>query len=190
MTQQRKTQDEEEFDNCFDANGRLKNFDANGRPITRLRVPIRMIDSADDLPQGKGKSTQDAARGYARARQLQDRCPGFTPSSSLRTAKLNALYDARDAVTSSAWKNPPTGVGSHGLAGSQINDICTVRRGGGRFGPEGAAGTIQLIEGNLECVASGHEVSAPRTDALTHDARDVAYQQYDEALREQFRRAR
>ena len=59
MTQQRKTQNEKEFYNCFNSNYKLKNFYANNKPITRLHVPIHIIDLANYLPQSKNKSTQN-----------------------------------------------------------------------------------------------------------------------------------
>jgi len=204
MTQQRKTREEDEFDAAFDERGQLKDG------ITRVRVPIKLMDSAGGLPKGQGRSIYDMATEYARVR-LEDRKPGFTPSASLRTAKWNSMYDELDAELAEQFKNP-TGIGSHGFSGGQIGDRCTVRRGAGRFGVEGSDGRLQLINGKLECVADGHDLSAakkpgkPRAqeiydpalgsvrphgagyDAKDHDTRDAEYSRYDTELANAWRR--
>ncbi len=182
MTQLRKTRDELEFDACFDERGQLKDG------ITRVRVPIKLMDSACGLPKGQGGSIHDLATEYALVR-LGDRKPGFTPSASLRTAKWTAMYDELDAELAEQFKNP-TGIGSHGFSGGQIGDRCTVRRGAGRFGVEGSDGRLQLINGKLECVADGHEGSAKRADAAPLRDNEAAYQAYDASLSQQYLRAK
>lgn len=101
-----------------------------------------------------------------------------------------------------------TGIGSHGHT-LRLGDLCTVRRGGGRFGAEGSAGRLREIDGVLECVADGVEVSAPKQPQPrrqeTYDpavgatrphgagdkaTKDASYAEYDASLREAWRRAR
>lgn len=193
-------EEEQEFERCFTADGRIRDG------VTRIRVPVRLIDSAGDLPQGKGKSTHDAVADYIRARQLLDRKPGFVPTATLRTAWYNSMYDAYDETISGQWQ---TGQGSHGFAGSRVGDLCTVRFGRGKFGPEGAPGTLQLVDGELRCVADGfepaasgtappwqqqQEVYSPSLGAVrkhgdaAHDSRDAEYSRYDFELANAWRR--
>jgi hypothetical protein len=47
-----------------------------------------------------------------------------------------------------------TGYGERGQGGPQLGDRCTVRSGRGRFGDEGAAGTIVEADGALCCLAN------------------------------------
>ncbi len=96
-----RTRDEIAFDDAFDENGRLKPGIIDRQVI--LRVPLRMIDSAD-LPKGRDSAVHQP--GFITARDDQkDGAPSFS------------IYDTYDAQISSAWENnPPTGIGSHGLA--------------------------------------------------------------------------
>ena len=66
-----------------------------------------------------------------------------------------------------------------------------MRGGGGKFGPEGAAGTIRLVGDQLECIADGHDMSAGPKDSEDRKAiKDAAYAEYDERLRHRWRMAR
>jgi hypothetical protein len=77
--------------------------------------------------------------------------------------------------------------------------------GGGRFGPEGSDGRLQVVDGRLECVADGYVPSAAKAvnkfiesnlDWLTADEsdrsaiKDAAYDQYDRDLAAAWRRPR
>jgi hypothetical protein len=137
------------------------------------------------------------------------RQPGFTVAArvtdSARQAR-RALYDQMDADVSGAWRTP-TGVGSGGQLGPRVGDACTVKFGGGRFGAEGSAGTVQLVDGRLVCVADGHDAGelpqrqeiydpaegAVRPHGAGYDAnalKDAAYSTYDTSLSQQYLRAK
>jgi hypothetical protein len=151
LTRQRASDEEEEFNRAFDANGVI-------RPgVTHVKVPMRMIDSAGDLPTVRDRVGAPLGQ------------PGFTAKDAAGRDARNAEYSAYDARQADAWKAPvpnasQTGTGSHGFSGGQVGDRCTVRRGGGsgsrKFGIEGSDGRLQLINGQLECVADGHTVEA------------------------------
>jgi hypothetical protein len=178
MTQLRKTRDEEEraFQACFDPRtGQLL------AGVTRVRVPMR---------DGMSK---DIAQHFAATEAAADS----------GRQRRQAAVDAYDAEIGERWRDPDHGIGSHGFSGAVAGDLCTVRRGGGRFGPEGAAGTIQLVDGRLECVADNYIPAAakPNDKFIEHNldwlsadesdrnaVKDSAYQQYDAQLANAWRR--
>lgn len=193
MTQLRKTREEQEFDDAFDERGQLKDG------ISKVRVPLKMMDSGGDVDWAAWDAALEKARqrdvafppvrdsdGRANLRQ-----PGFTVAARVTDSARQAhraLYDQIDAEVSNAWRTP-TGAGSRGQRGPRLDAACTVKFGGGKYGPEGSPGTWQLIDDQMVCVADGHDASAKR-DGTTRDARDAAYAEYAQNLRLQYLRAR
>ena len=177
------TREEEEFNAAFDERGMLKDG------ITHLKVPLRMIDSADDyevhhfrgrVPLQVDSPAWNRAIADARAR-LKDRQPGFTTRDAVVRDALNDCYDAYDQGISEAWRAPPTGVGSHGPRGQQEGDFCTI---------DGAAGRLRSINGTLECVPDRRAGAVrPHGVGINKDAKDAEYERYDVSLRDAWRRA-
>jgi hypothetical protein len=174
LTRQRASDEEEEFNRAFDANGVI-------RPgVTHVKVPMRMIDSAGDLPTVRDRVGAPLGQ------------PGFTAKDTATRDARDAAYGAYDAALSKQWMDAnsvalsQTGIGSHGFVGARVGDICTIRAGKGAYGPEGSAGTLRAVGGELVCVANGHALSTS-TDHSTADARETAYQRYDAELREKWR---
>src|ERR1700733_8162276 len=132
MRQQRKRVTDE-FEDAFDSTGQLK------PGVTRIKVPMKMMDSAGGLPT---KTVNEA--GWARTTR---------DGTKRDDTQRQSLYDRYDDDITSAWQNPPTGVGSHGFVGCQVGDLCTVRGGGGAYGVEGSPGHLRSINGTLTCVA-------------------------------------
>ena len=146
MLNKRRTDDDD--DDTFDAAGLLK----DGRT---WRVPFKAMDSFQ----------RDVARHFADA----------DADATRRTAR-NRIYDEYDAAIAEEFKKPSTGVGSHGFIGAQAGDLCTVRAGGGQYGPEGSAGHLRLIDGELLCIADGFRADSPARDV---SKTKEAYSAYD-----------
>ena len=145
-TQHTQRQRDDEEDDAFQ-DGVLKDG-------ARYTVPLRLMDSWQ----------RDVAQHFDTDGRYPH-TPGFIVRDGVIRTCLDDCYDAYDERISQQYKQAGaeplanvTGQGSHGLA-SRVGDLCTVRRGGGRFGTEGAAGTLQVVDGQLECVADGHDVS-------------------------------
>lgn len=188
-----RTREEEEFDACFDERGMLRDG------ITHIRVPVKLMDSDYTIHHFGGRAplridtaAWDAAIKAANARVRHQPGP-ITRDARTRDA-VNDYYNLYDAVISEQYKNPPTGVGSHGFAGARVGDLCTVRRGGGKFGPEGSDGTLQMVDGQLECVADGFEpdepAPRPKDSRDANAIKDAAYARYDAELADAWRRAK
>ncbi len=176
-----RTHDEEEFENAFDANGMLKDG------VTRVRVPIKMMDSAGGLLDTASArdliastddkhSVHDAAIQYVQAR-LRDRRPGFTRATPASTR--NVLYDSFDQAISQQWRAPPTGAGSRGPRGAQAGDVCTI---------DGWPGHLRSVDGELKCVADKKRAAADQADH--HQMMDALYAERDHEVSEQWRRAK
>jgi hypothetical protein len=127
----------------------------------RYRVPMRAMDSLQ----------RDVARHFA---NLNNRRP--------------SVYDEYDTEIGSRWQTPPTGADSHGLAGARVGGVCTVKEGGGKYGPEGAPGHWRLVDDDLVCVADfrAHDYSTIDRKSLM----EPIYNDYDADLRGQWRRSR
>ena len=169
-----KQSDEVEFDDAFDERGQLRDG------ITRIKVPIRMMDSAGDLPK-----VHDAD-GNAILRQ-----PGFTAKDAAARTARNKAYDRYDAQISQRWRDgsdskhcaacgeendldanycsdcgerfsddlddaaDPTGVGSHGANYEQQEGAsCTVN---------GSAGHLRPVDGKLVCIPDRQSRHSPDT---------------------------
>ena len=143
--------DDDNDDDTFDAAGLLK----DGRT---WRVPFKAMDSFQ----------RDVARHFADADADAD--------AKRRTAK-HRIYDEYDAAIAEEFKKPSTGVGSHGFIGALAGDLCTVRAGGGRYGPEGSAGHLRLINGELLCIADGFRADSHARDV--NKTKESAYSAYD-----------
>jgi hypothetical protein len=122
----------------------------------KMRVPMYMADSGD---------AADAADGHV---LLADHQPGhYRPKDQAALDARAAAYRAYDAEQSTAWRTEPIPepsrtAGALPYAGGQVNDLCTVRNGGS---DEGAAGTLQMINGALVCVPDQRSTDAmPRAD--------------------------
>jgi hypothetical protein len=160
------------------------------REGARYSVPLRLMDSMQ----------RDVARHYGRLVDTDGnaslRQPGFAPrdaTESVRAARkaLDDQYLAYDAAASSEWslgKSPPIGVGSHGFVGCEAGDLCTVRSGGGAYCAEGAAGRLKVVNGELQCVADGFDLSHARDATSLRDEREAAYQGYQDELATAWRR--
>jgi hypothetical protein len=149
-------QDEEGEDSIFE-NGVLK----EGRYV----VPMSAMDGLQ----------RDVAKHFADAGNEQ-----------LRRQAKHRTYDVYDAAIADQWRNPNKGVDSHGFVGARVGDICTVRAGAGRFGPEGASGHLRLIDDEMICVADSF-----RSDSNVLDAgvtKETAYLTYDTELANEWRR--
>ncbi len=177
------TREEDEFNAAFDERGMLKDG------ITHLKVPFRMIDSADDYevhhfrgraPLQVDSAAWDRAIADARAR-FKDRQPGFTTRDAVVRDALNDCYAQRDREQSEQWRNPPTGAGSHGPRGAAAGDICTV---------DGAPGHLREVDGALKCVPDKpRKASVDRADHH-HQMMDNLYAERDRELCEQWRRTK
>jgi hypothetical protein len=151
-------------DDDFDERGILKDRRS-------FRVTMTMADSGNRCP----------ARLRDGGGNAVGRRPGFVVDAAVR--RDLSFYDQYDAEVGEAWKNnPPTGAGEREFAGGRFGDACTVKSGGGRFGAEGSRGTLQLVEGELVCVADSN-----RSDAMIRDTREAAYQAYDADLQNAWR---
>jgi len=183
---QRKRDDE---DDAFE-NGMLKDG-------ARYTVPLRMMDS---WQRDVAQHFEDTVPPHRDADNRPLWQPGFTVAATTKArdsarAARQLAYDSYDQSVSTAWQNTEplanvTGIGSHGFSGARVGDLCTVRRGKGAFGLEGSAGTIQVVDGALECVADGFEPNATKPPKDSQDAsaiKDAAYAKYDAALRGQWR---
>lgn len=71
--------------------------------VGRLHAPIRVGADVALTP-----TTQPA------------RAPGFTTRDAMARVVLDDMYDDRDQALSQQWKNPPTGIGSHGFSGAAL----------------------------------------------------------------------
>jgi hypothetical protein len=159
LTKQRKRDDED--DDAFE-NGVLK----DGKT---WHVPFRMLDSMQ----------RDVAKHFADAGKQQ---PSFVAGDATARQAKHKIYDEYDASIAQQYKNSPTGVGSHGPRGPSVGSACTVKAGGGKYGPEGAPGHWTDVDGELVCVADN------RTAADQNTLLDKLYNQRDEELREEWRR--
>jgi hypothetical protein len=154
-------------DDAFDENGILR----DGRSI---RVHMMMRDGADHLSDLQRAVLTDAATreaiatrdATARSFGLRDGLalsrPGFRYNTS-DTADTNRekLYDGYQRDMGERWR----GADSSGQpAGAQ----CTVREGGGKYGAEGSPGIMQMIDGELRCVATRRDDS--RSDSRRDDS--------------------
>jgi hypothetical protein len=134
-----------------------------------------MTDSARDLPKVRDADSL--------------RQPGFaTIRDGTQRDARRALYDQYDAQIASQWQNPPTGIGSRGLAGVRVGGVCTVKAGAGKYGPEGAPGHWTMVDDELICVADDRAADTSTADA--NAIKDAAYNQYDRDLADAWRRAR
>ena len=192
-----KQRDEEtEFDNAFDANGRLRDG------VTRIKVPIKMMDSAS-VRDGKsishpGFTTRDATQrdrhaiydaydlAASQAWRGKDannkHCANCGESSELDANYCSDCGEefsdgVDDASASEAWKAPPTGQGSHGQRGQQAGDLCTI---------DGSPGHFRSVGGSLKCVPDKGRADA--TDKVTQ--MEGLYRARDTELADQWRRAK
>jgi hypothetical protein len=160
-------------DDAFDERGVLRDGHST-------RLPLMMRDSLQD----------DIARSTAGRSRLEDSAgrrpgnrPGFVFDSSGSNAETRKAYAEHDAWLRDAHLNqPPTG-DSLSFVGQRAGDVCTVRSGGGKYGPEGAPGHLKNIDGELVCVADQQQ------DALTGDARSIALAEHEQWLTNAWRGA-
>jgi hypothetical protein len=116
--------------------------------------------------------------------------PGYRLSDIALEAEKSVIYDEYDRRITSAWQDargdhPETGFGENGSLDLQVGDECSVKEGGGRFGPEGARGTIQRVDGRLVSVADDRSSNdaRPVRDARSHQQIiDELYRRRDEEL--------
>jgi hypothetical protein len=160
------------FDEDFDDRGQL-------RDGHRMRVPMRMADSADH-----GPSRVTDASGNAGAFHR----PGFRFSDAVSRDVVEKAHDEYLEYVTNAWRSDAdtdygvTGFGESELRGLEIGGVCTVKGGNGKFGEEGSRGTVQLVDGRKVCVADDK-----RADAAIQDGREAAYQAYDADLQNAWR---
>ena len=173
---------DDDDDNPFDQNGILK----DGRSF---RVPVNMADSwqADmvrSLHQPQQRQSQGSALSTANRPGWRIARSRSTDDQSLQIARdlgtsllkhrqvMQQAYTDYENAASVAYKNPvglsvadddtsnpPTGFGS-GEFRARAGDLCTVRSGGGAFGPEGSAGHLRMVNGALVCVADRTSIDA------------------------------
>jgi hypothetical protein len=107
-------------DSDFDEDGKLRRMPKILADGETMRVPMSMVDSS------AGRSRVIDARLHR---------PGFRSTNDARLLdarkEADKAYAERDAWLQRAYldagQNPPTGEGSHGFAGAQAGDLCTVR---------------------------------------------------------------
>jgi hypothetical protein len=134
---------------------------------------------------------RDVAQHFARVSDGTDNAVGLNkpgPRFSDQRRDMSA-YDAYDESLTTAFRDKPKAPPTAG--GQMVGDICTVRSGGGAFGPEGSPGHLQMIKGALVCVADPEfrqPNNAASSDALPlKDERDAAYRAYDQDLQQAYR---
>jgi len=177
----------------------------------RLRVPMRLMDSAppDRRHNTRGNNmttNQDALqRDLARSASLKFRVtaadgstglslnkPGYRVSDINLEAEKQCIYDAYEKAIGEAWRDGdgdrdkgPHGFGETGMSGPRVGDACSVKRGGGRFGDEGAPGHMRMVDGVLTCVADPVDDAKSVQDHQQRMAR--LYQLHDQELSEAWR---
>jgi hypothetical protein len=97
------------------------------------------------------------------------RRPGFrfTTDTAANDA-VDAAYTSYEREMSQAWRGADA-------SGQPEGAICTVREGGGRYGPEGAPGHMRRVDGVLACVADDRRDDSRRDSQTTIDAEYAAY---------------
>ena len=79
---------------------------------------------------------------------------------------------------------PRVGTGEREFTGGKVGDACIVKSADGRFGAEGAHGTLQLVEGELVCIADSKLSDAMR------DEREAAHLEYQNRIQSAWRDGR
>jgi len=161
-TYQRHDIDDED---AYDENGILKDGHA-------LVVPLRMMDAMqkDIHEHFSGAKITDGAFHK----------PGFRVSATV--TRDRSIYDSYDAEVASAYKN--VGAVESEVRGQREGDSCTVKSGQGLYGPEGSPGHLQMVEGELVCVADSKLSDAMR------DEREATYQAYQNRIQNAWRDGR
>jgi hypothetical protein len=181
----------DEFDACFDENGKLRDG------VVHVKVPMRMMD-ATSVPT---KTVNE---------------PGWVTRDSKTAKGINDAYSAYDAALSERWRTadgddddsdsaddaamPPTGAGAPiGLQGARLGAACTVKSGAGAYGIEGSPGHYRNINGQMVCVgddtttaavAAVSSGDASKVTAADHATKmEALYQQRDAELRQQYLKA-
>ncbi len=160
-----------------------------GRPVLEdgetLRIPVHLQDSAQEEFRHKQRASRQAtdasgSRDFHRAGFRV--ASAYTDSDAVQQARAEYLDYVQNAykLGDARGDDPDTGFGSNGSLDLQVGAACTVKQGGGRFGPEGARGTIQRVDGRLVCVANSNNDAMSR-DGLSHaQIMDREYRRYEE----------
>ena len=153
---------------------RLRVALASGRVTTFAAPPTTTSTSTRRRPMTNTQTT-DAERDIARLAAARFNIvtadgssggfhrAGYRLSDIALEKEKAVIYDAYDRRVSSAWGDAdtdpdrddrgPSGFGERGMQGARAGDVCTVSRGGNRYGPEGSRGTMQWIDENGETQA-------------------------------------
>jgi hypothetical protein len=147
-----------------------------------FRVPLKLMDA---FARELRAADDDAAAGHRPGYRIGD-------AASSGDERTTNIYDAYDNAIAKAWRDKPAEAKPSTAGGAQqVGDICTVRSGGGAFGPEGSPGHLQMIKGALTCVADPEfrqQSNAATGDAAPlNDQRTKAYDNYDQQLRDAWR---
>jgi hypothetical protein len=134
----------------------------DGRSVT---VPMMMRDAMrSDIAHHA--ALLDAPMFDARSRR-----PGFrfTTDATANDA-VDAAYTSYEREMSQAWRGADA-------SGQPEGAICTVREGGGRYGPEGAPGHMRRVDGDLRCVADDR-----RDDSRSDARRDGGHRDHRQTM--------
>ncbi len=165
-------------DSDFDELGRLRNPKEVLGDGERLKVPLRFADAADNTR----RRTLDAALHR----------PGFRTGTVDDAAvdRVEDAYEEYEATLRDAWKHSTDDAFDRWLdavaettnEGGVEGDACTVRNAA-YPDDQGSPGHLKMRNGKMVCVPD-----KPKSkDAATIDAREAAYQQYDEEISQRWR---
>jgi hypothetical protein len=183
MTKQPQRLDD---DDAFDERGVLRDgkrwtvpmsfMDSMQRSVAQHFAKVTMQDHRLDLHDGHGGLV------------------GFRPGWAVPTdnqlfdSNKRELYRQYDEAAEQAYKDPPTGQGSHGFAGAQVGDICTVRNAE-YPSDQGSPGHLKMVNGALVCTPDQPRSTSARP-MQRNDAQDIGTLQatHDAIMREEYSR--
>jgi hypothetical protein len=151
------------------ADGRQRLHDGRGHaPGNRPGFVFDTIDRAtvDAVEQARADYQDDLVNAWRGG-----------DSAPLPTMDAEQAREAYENDLTSAWQHRDDDVArSTNFIGARAGDLCTVRQGGA-YGAEGSPGHLQMVGGELVCVA---DAGASRDAQPTTDARQRALDEYDE----------